>query len=95
MPDIFEQIVRNIESLPVEFQFDLYAHLRDLFEPTFDELDEESSVAEKWDREIMQRIAAIRGGKVELLSGQEFEARTADLFAKLGIDRKERRITDK
>ena len=45
-----------------------------------------------WDIEIETRVHDIKSGKVALVPGEEFEQRTRNLFAELGIERTPRTI---
>ena len=50
--------------------------------------DDKAEVEAAWDAEIDARIKDIEGGKVKLVSGEEFERNTAALFEELGIPRR-------
>lgn len=50
--------------------------------------DDEAEVEAAWDAEIDARIKDVEGGKVKLVSGEEFERNTATLFEELGIPRR-------
>jgi hypothetical protein len=45
------------------------------------------SVEAEWDAEIDRRVQEVEEGKVELISGEDFQRRTDVLFAELGLKR--------
>jgi hypothetical protein len=45
------------------------------------------SVEAEWDAEIDRRVQEVEEGKVELISGADFQRRTDALFAELGLKR--------
>jgi hypothetical protein len=45
------------------------------------------SVEVEWDAEIDRRVQEVEEGKVELISGADFQRRTDVLFAELGLKR--------
>lgn len=48
----------------------------------------EAEVEAAWDEEIDARVKEIEEGKVQLISGEEFQRNTDALFAELGIQRR-------
>jgi putative addiction module component len=87
MPATIEQIKQDIRSLAPD---DVDHLLRDLQQeyvmPSVDE-EESASVEAEWDAEIDRRVQEIEEGKVELISGAEFQRQTDALFAELGLKR--------
>lgn len=93
MSPLLEKVFHEVDELPTAKQIDLYRHLRERFEPAADgDGGEESAIDAAWDEEIAGRIRDIEEGRVELISGEEAEQRTAALFKKLGIERPSRLV---
>jgi Putative addiction module component len=79
--------IRNLEPSEVEIL------LRDLqFEyiMPLPEGGDEVSVEAAWDTEIDARVKDIEDGKVELISGQDFNSHVDQLFARHGLARTQR-----
>lgn len=91
MSPLLEKVFHEIDELPTSEQIDLYRRLRERFEPATDDGgNDEADIEAAWDEEIASRVKDIEEGRVELISGEEFEQRTAALFQKLGIERPSR-----
>jgi hypothetical protein len=83
-----EKVLQVVDELPEAEQFDLYTHLRGRFKPyPGDEGDESAEIEADWDGELENRVRDVEEGKVVIVSGEEFERRTAALFDELGIRR--------
>ncbi len=95
MSTILEKVLHEVETLPNSQQFDLYTRLRDRFDPASDREDNDPAEVEAaWDVELESRVRDIKTGKVDLLSGVEFERRTAAVFSELGIQRQPRTVQE-
>ncbi len=93
MSTVLEKVLHEVNELPKSEQFDLYTRLRDRFDPAADDADSDPAEIEAaWDAELESRVSDIKAGKVELLSGVEFERRTAALFSELGVNRQPRAV---
>jgi len=53
-------------------------------------VDDQASVEAEWDAEIDRRVKEIEEGKVELISGKDFERHVDQLFARRGLTRTRR-----
>jgi len=53
-------------------------------------VDDQASVEAEWDAEIDRRVKEIEEGKVELISGEDFERHVDQLFARRGLTRTRR-----
>jgi hypothetical protein len=84
-----ERIKQEIRELDPS---DVETLLRDLQNeyvmPSPDE--NEASVEAEWDAEIDRRVQEIEEGKVELISGEDFERHVDQLFARRGLTRTRR-----
>ena len=84
-----ERIKQEIRELDPS---DVETLLRDLQNeyvmPSPDE--NEASVEAEWDAEIDRRVQEIEEGKVELISGEDFERHVDQLFAQRGLTRTRR-----
>jgi len=95
MSTILEKVLHEVDGLPKSEQFDLYTRLRDRFDPAANDEDSDpAEVVAAWDAELESRVSDIKTGKVELISGVEFERRTAALFSELGINRQPRAVQE-
>jgi hypothetical protein len=81
MSPTLERVYEEIELLPTSEQYDLYATLRSRFEPEPDE--DTQAVEEAWDAEIANRVADIKAGRVQLISGDVAEQQMNDFIANL------------
>ncbi len=87
MPVTIEHIKQEIRSLaPADVDHLLRDLQQEYFMPSVDDEDAASAEAE-WDAEIDRRVQEIEEGKVELISGAEFQRQTDALFAELGLKR--------
>lgn len=87
MTAMVEHIKREIRSLaPAEVDHLLRDLQHEYAMPAADEGDPLSVEAE-WDAVIDRRAQEVEEGKVELVSGADFQRRTDALFAELGIKR--------
>jgi hypothetical protein len=87
-----EHIRQEIDQLAPEEARELFANLQrdysvQIVASPDDETDSVASIDAEWDAELDARIKDIEQGKVQLISGDEFERNTAALFAELGIPR--------
>lgn len=81
-----ERIKNDIRRLSTEEVDELLRELQN--EYTFPPHDvEEASIQAEWDAEIDQRMSDVIEGKVELITAEESERRTSELFVKMGIKR--------
>jgi hypothetical protein len=86
MSHVLEQIKKEISTLrPVE-RFDLWRDLGAEFDRPLGAGDSEASVEAAWDAQIAARMKEVEESKVELISGEESDRRTARLFSELGIE---------
>ena len=92
MSPTLEKVLHEVEELPKSEQFDLYTLLRDRFNPAANIEGDPAEVDAAWDAELESRASDIKAGKVELISGEEFERRTATLFSEIGINRQPRAV---
>ncbi|MGV3661838.1 MAG: addiction module protein [Prosthecobacter sp.] len=87
MTAMVEHIKREIRSLaPAEVDHLLRDLQNEYTMPAPDDTAT-SSVEAEWDAEIDRRVQEIEEGKVELVSGADFQRRTDALFAELGLKR--------
>ena len=87
MPATIEQIKQEIRSLaPADVDHLLRDLQQEYVMPSVDDEDTVSVEAE-WDAEIDRRVQEIEEGKVELISGAEFQRQTDALFVELGLRR--------
>jgi putative addiction module component (TIGR02574 family) len=85
-----EHIRQEIKMLPPAEQFSLWRDLGHDLKAISPE--EDTGIEAAWDIEIETRVHDIKSGKVALVPGEEFEQRTRNLFAELGIERTPRTI---
>lgn len=87
MPVTIEHIKQEIRSLaPADVDHLLRDLQQEYVMPSVDDEDA-ASVEAEWDAEIDRRVQEIEEGKIELISGAEFQRQTDALFAKLGLKR--------
>ncbi len=85
-----EHICKQIDNLAPDEARELLLDLQRRFAVQFvpsESVEENAEVEAAWDTEIDVRIKEIEEGKVNLISGEEFERNTDALFAELGIPR--------
>lgn len=87
MTATLEHIKKEIRSLePGEVETLLRDLQLEYIMPSPDD-DDEASVEAAWDTEIDARVKDIEEGKVELISGEDFNSHVDQLFAKHGLAR--------
>ena len=89
MTAVVERIKKEIRGLePAEIE-DLLRDLQNEYVmPSAD--DAEASIETEWDAEIDRRVREIEEGKVELISGEDFNRHVDQLFAQRGLKRTRR-----
>lgn len=87
MSQTLENLMHEVDELPRSEQFKFYSSLRSRFEVAEPMDLDEAETADAWEAEIAKRVKDIQSGKVDLISGKEFELRTQALFEQLGINR--------
>ena len=92
MSTTVERIRIEARSLPPEEREALLIALDYDFHRDNPQTDNDSESEAAWDQEIASRVKEIEGGGVALISAEEFERNTAELFAELGIERASRSV---
>ena len=85
-----ERIRKEIAALPAAERLSLWQDLSHDLDALISE--RQSLLESSWNAEITSRAQDITSGNVALVSGSEFEQRTRNLFAELGISREPRRV---
>ena len=83
-----ERIKQEIRNLAPDEVDHLLRDLQNEYTMPSPEGDDEASIEAEWDAEIERRMREVEEGKVELISGEEFERSTNALMAKLGLKRR-------
>ncbi len=87
MSRTLENLMHEVDELPRSEQYRFYSSLRSRFEAVEPADETDAEAASAWEAEIASRVNDLQTGKVELVSGAEFEQRTQALFEELGIER--------
>ena len=85
-----ERIKQEIRNLAPDEVDQLLRDLQNEYTMPSPEGDDEASIEAEWDAEIDRRVQEIEDGKVELISGEEFERHVDQLFAQRGLTRTRR-----
>ena len=88
MTTTLNRIKNDIQTLEPEELEDLLRDIQSRYEmPSLGGKDAAEIEAE-WDKEIAERVKDVEEGRVELISGEDFEKHVDLLFAKHGITRR-------
>ncbi len=85
-----EHIRKQIDNLAPDEAHELLLELQRSFSVPLvpsESAEDDAGVEAAWDAEIDVRIKDIEEGKVKLVSSEEFERNTDELFTRLGIER--------
>ena len=85
-----ERIKQEIRNLAPDEVDQLLRDLQNEYTMPSPDGDDEASIEAEWDAEIDRRVQEIEDGKVELISGEEFEHHVDQLFAQRGLTRTRR-----
>ncbi len=85
-----ERIKQEIRNLAPDEVDQLLRDLQNEYTMPSPDGDDEASIEAEWDAEIDRRVQEIEDGKVELISGEEFERHVDQLFAQRGLTRTRR-----
>ncbi len=84
---VIEHIKQEIRSLAPEEAKVLIRDLSDEYSMPLPPEEDAAAVEAAWDEEIDARAAEVENGAVQLLSAEESDHRTQQLFARLGLER--------
>lgn len=76
-----EEIQQAVATLKSSDRYNLWRWL----DEDFGDHENDASVEAPWDAEIASRLKNIQTGKVQLITGEQFDRRTTELFQELGI----------
>ena len=85
MTPTLEHIKQEVRALRPADRYDLWRDLSQEFDPLPSYESEELSIEAEWDQEIASRVKEVEDGTVTLISAEEADRRTAELFARLGL----------
>lgn len=85
-----ERIKQEIRSLAPEEVDELLRDLQNEYSMPSPAGDDEASIEAEWDAEIDRRVREIEEGKVELISGEDFQRHVDQRFAERGLTRTRR-----
>ncbi|MDB6003483.1 MAG: hypothetical protein JWR15_470 [Prosthecobacter sp.] len=85
-----ERIKQEIRNLPPDEVDHLLRDLQNEYTMPSPDGDDAASIEADWDAEIDTRVREIEEGRVELISGEEFERHVDQLFAQRGLKRARR-----
>ena len=85
-----ERIKKEIRSLEPSDIEDLLRDLQNEYVMPSPDGADAASVEAEWDAEIDRRVQEIEEGKVELISGEDFNRHVDQLFAQRGLTRTRR-----
>ncbi len=87
MTATLERIKKDIQTLEPEELEDLLRDLQSKYALPEKDGGSDADVEAAWDAEIAQRVKDVEEGKVELVSGAEFQRGVDALFSELGMKR--------
>jgi sugar phosphate isomerase/epimerase len=85
-----ERIKQDIRNLAPDEVDHLLRDLQNEYTMPSPDGGDEASIEAEWDAEIERRVREVEAGKVELISGDEFERHVDQLFAQRGLIRTRR-----
>lgn len=87
MSATLERIKQDIRSLDQKEVDLLLRDLQNEYAMPLPDGDDEASVEAAWQAEIAERVKDVEEGRVQLISGEEFNRHVDQLFAKHGLSR--------
>ncbi|MDB6003572.1 MAG: hypothetical protein JWR15_559 [Prosthecobacter sp.] len=85
-----ERIKQEIRNLAPDEVDHLLRDLQNEYTMPSPDGDDGASIEAEWDAEIDSRVREVEEGKVELISGEDFERHVDQLFARRGLTRTRR-----
>lgn len=88
MSAALDRIKRDIQNLDPEELDELLRDLQSMYRMPSLDPEDAAAIEAEWDAEIDRRVKDVEEGRVELVSGEDFEKHIDQLFAKHGHQRR-------